>query len=68
MKGLRNLLLQEQFRLEIIIKETKERLNHAPVGRLCLSKSHNHVQYYWCKDEKRSGDYIAKEKVELAKN
>ena len=34
MKGLRNLLLEEQFRLEKIIKEAKTRLEHAPEGRL----------------------------------
>jgi hypothetical protein len=48
MKGLRNLLLEEQFRLENIIKETKTRLEQAPEGRLRLSKSHNQVQYYCC--------------------
>lgn len=67
MKGLRNLLLEEQFRLEKIIKEAKIRLEHAPEGRLRLSKSHNHVQYYWCKEEKKSSNYIPKEKVQLAK-
>ena len=67
MKGLKNLLLQEQFRLENIIKETKERLDLAPEGRLRLSKSHNQVQYYCCNEGKKSGDYIPKEKVQLAK-
>lgn len=66
MKGLRNLLLQEQVRLEKIVEETKTRLDHVPKGRLRLSKSHNHVQYYCCTEEKKSGDYIPKEKLELA--
>lgn len=52
MKGLKNLLLQEQFRLENIMKETKERLDLAPEGRLRLSKSHNQVQYYCCNEGK----------------
>lgn len=66
MKGLKNLLLKEQFRLENIIKETKERLALAPEGRLRLSKSHNHIQYYCCTEEKKSGDYIPKGMVQLA--
>lgn len=66
MKGLRNLLLEEQFRLENIIKEAKIRLEQAPEGRLRLSKSHNHVQYYCCTEEKKTGDYISKEKIQLA--
>ena len=60
MKGLRDLLLKEQFRLQTIIKDTKNRLKNAPRGRLRLAKSHDYVQYYWCVDGKRSGDYIPK--------
>ena len=67
MKGLKNLLLQEQFRLENIIEKTKTRLDQAPEGRLRLSKSHNHIQYYCCTEEKKSGTYISKENEELAK-
>jgi hypothetical protein len=67
MKGLRNLLLEEQFRLENIIKETKTRLGQAPEGRLRLLKSHNQVQYYCCTEENKSGNYIPKEKIYLAK-
>ncbi len=66
MKGLRDLLLKEQFRLEMIIKDAKSRLEKAPEGRLRLSKSHNHVQYYWCVDDNKSGDYISKERGALA--
>ena len=43
MKGLRNLLLEEQFRLENTINKVKDRLDLAPEGSLRLSKSHNHV-------------------------
>lgn len=60
MKGLRNLLLAEQQKLENIMKEVKARLETAPEGSLRLSKSHNSVQYYCCKEGKRSGDYISK--------
>ena len=31
--------------------ETKARLEQAPEGRLRLSRSHNHLQYYCCTDE-----------------
>ena len=65
MKGLKDLLLKEQFRLETIIKETKNRLEVAPKGRLRLSKSHDHVQYYWCVDDKKIGDYIPKKKSSI---
>ena len=66
MKELKKLLLQEENRLKAINEEVKTRLLHAPDGRLRLSKSHNHVQYYCCTDEKKSGDYIPKERIELA--
>jgi len=66
MNGLYSLLLKEQFRLETIIKETEYRLEKAPKGRLRLSNSHNHVQYYQCVDGNKSGDYIPKENKVLA--
>ena len=66
MKGLRNLLLDEQFRLENIVKEAKDRLEKAPQGRLRLSKSHNQVQYYCCNEENKSGTYISKDHLALA--
>ena len=68
MRGLRKLLLEEQVKLEKVIKETKARLENAPEGRLRLSKSHNHVQYYCCTEEKKSGNYIPKGHMELAQN
>lgn len=66
MKGLRNLLLAEQHKLENIINVTKARLDAAPEGRLRLSKSHGHVQYYCCEDEKKCGNYIVKENITMA--
>lgn len=65
MDGLRRLLLKERLRLETIIKETKFRLEKVPEGRLRLSQSHKHVQYYWCTDSSRSGNYIPKENKAL---
>ena len=52
MKGLKELLLHEQERLETIIKKTKISLKDAPTGTLRLSRSHNKLQYYRCTDEK----------------
>ena len=52
MKGLKELLLHEQERLETIIKKTKISLKDAPTGTLKLSRSHNNLQYYRCTDEK----------------
>lgn len=66
MNGLRNALLKEQIRLENIINTAKARLETAPEGSLRLSKSHNHIQYYWCKQESKAGHYIAKNNIELA--
>ena len=66
MKGLRNSLLEEQFRLENIIIRLKDSLKLAPEGNLRLSKSHNHVQYYCCKEDNKSGQYISKDNLQLA--
>lgn len=66
MRGLKKLLLEERARLEKVIKKAKTRLVSAPEGRLRLSKSHNHIQYYCCTEEKKSGDYISVEKKVLA--
>ena len=65
-KGLRNILLEEQARLETIIDDVKTRLKHAPQGSLRLSKSHNHIQYYCCDEENKSGHYIPKDEFDLA--
>lgn len=66
MKGLKDLLLTEQFRLEQIIKETKLSLTKAPEGSLRLSKTQHYFQYYQCTDENKHGKYIAKNNQELA--
>ena len=67
MKGLLELLCAEQKRLEIIVKKVKNDLNDAPVGTLRLSKSHNQLQYYRCTEEKKTGTYINKDNLKLAK-
>lgn len=66
MKGLKDLLLEEQYRLEKIIEATKNRLKDAPTGTLRMSRSHNQVQYYRCSKEKKKGIYISKKNIKLA--
>ena len=65
-KGLRDILIEEQARLENIINTVDGRLKHAPEGSLRLSKSHNHIQYYCCSEENKLGIYIAKDNIDLA--
>lgn len=65
MKGLKELLLKEQKRLQEIVQTTKTRLKSVPEGRLRISKSHGYLQYYQCTDESKNGKYITKENEEL---
>lgn len=67
MKGLLELLYEEQKRLETIVEKVKSRLIEAPTGTLRMSKSHNKLQYYRCCGEKKSGIYINKNNIEMAK-
>ena len=46
MNGLKNKLLEEQNRLEEMIKFQKEQLKNVPEGSLRLSKSHGKFQFY----------------------
>ncbi len=48
MAGLREMLLQEQNRLEKILQKTSEQLKDAPPGKLRLSSSNKCIQYYYC--------------------
>ena len=66
MTGLREMLLQEQDRLENILQKTTERLKDAPQGRLRLSTNKKWTQYYHCVlGGKQSGEYIAKTNEKL---
>ena len=67
MKGLKELLLEEQQHLEKIVRETKNRLKDVPTGTLRISKSHDSFQYYRCTGEKKSGTYINRNNIELAR-
>lgn len=66
MTGLRNLLLQEQIRLEKIVSMTDKRLKDVPQGSLRLSKSNGKIQYYHCRpDTGKNGEYISKKNIKL---
>ena len=67
MKGLEKLLSEEKTRLEKIIQKTKNRLKDAPKGTLRMSKSHNKLQYYRCMGDKKSGTYIDRNNIEMAR-
>lgn len=67
MKGLKELLLEEQQKLEKIIKKARNNLIDAPTGTLRMSKSHNKLQYYRCTEEKKSGTYINMGNIEMAR-
>lgn len=66
MKGLKELLVEEEKRLENITKIIKKRLKDAPTGTLRMSKSHNTLQYYRCTEKKKSGIYINRNNIEMA--
>lgn len=66
MRGLRELLLQEQSRLEEIFSKSAERLKDVPPGTLRLSSSREWVQYYQCiPGQRNNGKYISKANKEL---
>ena len=65
MKGLKELLLKEEKRLQGIVQVARERLKDAPEGKLRITKSHGHSQYYHCVGEEKGGTYIAKGNDEL---
>lgn len=67
MKRLKELLLEEQQRLEKIIKIVKYQLKDAPTGTLRMSKSHNTLQYYRCDGGRKSGTYINRNNIEVAR-
>lgn len=65
MRGLKNLLLAEQARLEEVVKLTKIRIDNAPEGTLRLSQSNTYLQFYHCTEENKAGKYISKGNDEL---
>ena len=65
MKGLKELLMAEEARLEEIITISKQGLKDAPEGTLRLSQSNNYLQFYHCTEENKLGKYITKGNDEL---
>ena len=66
MEGFREMLMQEQTRLENIVRKTTEQLEDAPQGTLRLSSSKKWVQYYhFIPGKRKSGEYIPKTNDEL---
>ena len=65
MKGLKELLMAEEARLEEIITISKQGLKDAPEGTLRLSQSNNYLQFYHCTEENKLGKYISKGNDEL---
>ena len=59
MQGLKNMLMQEQGRLEDIVLKAKEEIAKSPEGYLRISKDNKRTRYYHCTDTKM-GDYIEK--------
>ncbi len=64
MYGLRELLLQEQKRLQSIIANVSESNVATPEGRLRISVDHGVTRFYQCIDD-RYGEYIPREKIQL---
>ena len=65
MKGLKEILLAEQARLEQIVTNTQKSLVHAPEGTLRMSQRNSYQQFYHCTEENKSGKYIAKGNDEI---
>ena len=63
MASFREMLLQEQKRLEQILQKATEQLKDAPQGTLRLSNSRKWTQYYYCAPgEKRKWSVYSEEK------
>lgn len=68
MASFREMLLQEQKRLEQILQKATEQLKDAPQGTLRLSNSRKWTQYYYCAPgEKKNGVYIPKKNEKLVR-
>ena len=59
MRGLKQMLLQEQKYLEDIVNKAKTGLPEAPEGHLRISKDKDKIRYYHCTED-NSGIYIPK--------
>ena len=66
MRGLKQMLLQEQKYLEDIVNKAKTGLPEAPEGHLRISKDKDKIRYYHCTED-NSGIYIPKSDKYLPK-
>lgn len=66
MRGLKQMLLQEQKYLENMVNKAKTGLSTAPDGHLRISKDKNKIRYYHCTEDSR-GIYIPKSDKYLPK-
>lgn len=66
MRGLKQMLLQEQKYLENMVNKAKMGLSTAPDGHLRISKDKNKIRYYHCTED-NSGIYIPKSDKYLPK-
>lgn len=64
MQRLRNMLLNEQNRLEEILRKVKEELSVLPDGKLRISNNNTRCRYYHCLYNE-SGTYIPKSNTQL---
>lgn len=64
MKGLKEMLIEEQKYLEAVIAKVSERRDVSAEGSLRISMDHGKVRYYHCIDSKY-GEYIPRENEEL---
>ena len=67
MKGLKNMLLAEQARLEAIIAKVQNEKQNLPDGRLRVSVDKGYIRYYHCLESEKAEAYIRRDKMELAK-
>lgn len=69
MTGLKDMLLEEQKRLEYIIQKAEQELLDAPEGTMRLSVNKGKAQFYHCTDYGNSnGKYIKKDDGQIVKN
>lgn len=66
MYGLRKMLIQEQERLQEIIRKAKAGEKAFPEGYLRISNDKGHVRFYHCVED-RLGKYIPKQQSQLAR-
>lgn len=69
MYGLKEMLLKEEARLQKLAENTRKKLKDVPEGKLRISKSNNHVQYYHCTQEnpQKNGIYLHKTEEQLVR-